>query len=235
VGEAGTATLYVDGQLISSMRYTMGALPDVTKLTIGASQGGEKEPWIGDIDDVAIWSRALSSNEVAIIYNAGMPVSHIPPYSFNDWANANGLDGSVGRESGMSDNPDGDGLDNLAEYALAGHPLDSNDGAKFFVMRNSNSGEPATEKICFTIAVLAGAPVFSGSPSLSSSINGFTYTSEGSLDLIDFTAPIVAVDPVCNDLAPLPANYEYRSFSMDDTDGSPDRGFLRVKVIQDTQ
>jgi arylsulfatase A-like enzyme len=233
VGEAGTATLYVDGQLISSMTYTMGALPDVKKLTIGASQGGEKEPWKGDIDDVAIWSRALSSNEVAIIYNAGTPVSQIPPYSFNDWASANGLDGSVGRESGMSDNPDGDGLDNLAEYALAGHPLDPNDGAKFFVMSNPDGGDPVTEKICFTVAVLAGVPIFSGSPSLSSSLNGFTYTSEGSLDLIDFTTPIVAVDPVSTDLAPLPANYEYRSFSMDDTGGSPDRGFLRVKVTQD--
>jgi len=50
-------------------------------------------------------------------------LSHIPGYAL--WAAAKGLDGSVGKESGFTDDPDHDGIPNGIEFVLDGNPLAS--------------------------------------------------------------------------------------------------------------
>jgi hypothetical protein len=90
VSEAGVSTrLYYDGALVST-----GAAPDINDagaatpanpdLFIGANPQTtpNNREWWGRIDDVAQWSRALSANEIANIYNrgvAGRPLGSIIP------------------------------------------------------------------------------------------------------------------------------------------------------------
>ncbi len=48
---------------------------------------------------------------------------------FDDWAAANGLDGSPGKDAGFDDDPDGDGVPNGLEWILGGNPLDGQSGS----------------------------------------------------------------------------------------------------------
>jgi hypothetical protein len=81
-----------------------------------------------------------------------------------------------------------------------------------------------------TIAVRSGTPVFSGSPSPAATHEGFTSTVQGSLDLTGFSAPVSVVTTVTTGLAAAPTGYEYRTFSLNGSDGLSSKGFLRVQV-----
>ena len=69
----GTVKLYVDGSLVN----TSLAVPDValslgtTDLEIGYDTANNDEYYAGDMDDVSIWSRALTSGEVTELYDSG--------------------------------------------------------------------------------------------------------------------------------------------------------------------
>lgn len=230
VGEPGLATLYVDGELIASEGYTMGALPS-NRMLIGSS-GTSNGPWSGDLDDVAIWSRVLHQDEIGRIYDAGLNGSPLSSLAgFYSWASGYGLDGTTGKESASADNPDGDDLNNLGEFALDGDPLSSSDGPKFFMLPNPSDEAQSNQDMTYTIAVRSGAPAFNGSP-LSSSMDGVTYIVQGTLDLSDFTAPMVEVNPVATGLPLLSEDYAYRSFSFDDSILTPSKGFFRVTVTE---
>jgi hypothetical protein len=149
---------------------------------------------------------------------------------FDAWALANGLDGTPGKESGKNDDPDGDGSSNLIEFAFDGDPLSGSDSAKVFVFTADSSDVAAGADLVITVAVRETAPAFSGTPSPGATIDGITYSIEGSLDLSDFTHAVIPVAPVTTDLPTPGADYEYRSFILDGSDGLPSAGFLRAKV-----
>jgi len=69
--EAGTAELYVDGELVDSESYT-GTVDSAAAgyIWIGRSPGGAG-PFSGVIDEVKIWNRALSKEEVKEEYERG--------------------------------------------------------------------------------------------------------------------------------------------------------------------
>ncbi|MBN1908138.1 MAG: hypothetical protein JW818_00230 [Pirellulales bacterium] len=76
-GRAGVARIYLDGNLID-MHADDGSGSDglvgLVKPQIAAigSEGGSlKNPFAGRIDDMAIWSRAISQAEIQHLYNAG--------------------------------------------------------------------------------------------------------------------------------------------------------------------
>jgi trimeric autotransporter adhesin len=63
-----TLTLYKNGSLIKSQAYAYGAIPTNTyAFLIGGSEAGN-ENFSGSVDDVRIYNRALSTNEVAQLY-----------------------------------------------------------------------------------------------------------------------------------------------------------------------
>ena len=74
VSEHGVKTeIWVDGGLVATggaanIIYESGAA-----LLIGANPGdnGGNREWFGQIDDVAQWGRALSADDIAVIYQAG--------------------------------------------------------------------------------------------------------------------------------------------------------------------
>ena len=132
---------------------------------------------------------------------------------------------------GATADPDGDGQSNLLEFALGGSPNSSSNNAKIFSLIGDSNADGLKE-LLMTIAVRSGTPAFTGSPSPSASHDGATYTIEGSNTLDSFTATVTpvatVVPPSPNETAP--TGYEYRTFSLDGSNGLPSSGFLRVKV-----
>jgi autotransporter-associated beta strand protein/T5SS/PEP-CTERM-associated repeat protein len=131
---------------------------------------------------------------------------------------------------GPDADPDSDGDTNAEEYALGGQPDDGADNAKVYKLTADSSDGGTANELLLTIAVLNGTPVFAGSPSPTASINGYTYTVQGSTNLSAFTTGVNVVTPVTTGLPAAPTGYTYRTFSLSGSDGLPGRGFLRVKV-----
>jgi autotransporter-associated beta strand protein/T5SS/PEP-CTERM-associated repeat protein len=129
------------------------------------------------------------------------------------------------------DDPDKDGSSNAVEFALGGTP--DNGGSRpgiYSLVADSSADPDSIQELLMTIAVRSGTPAFTGSPSPSAVQSGFTYTIEGSAALGTFSAIVTPVTPVVTGLPAAPAGYEYRTFSLGGSNGTPTKGFLRVKI-----
>lgn len=127
---------------------------------------------------------------------------------------------------GAAADPDLDGQNNLLEFALGGNPQAAGSGP---IIQPSTDHNSATPHLLLTIAVRAGAPEFTGSPSPSTTVDGVTYTILGGLTPAQ-TDAAVAVAPLATTYLPAaPQGYEYRTFKLADP-GSAGRGFMRIKV-----
>ncbi|MEX1113796.1 MAG: autotransporter-associated beta strand repeat-containing protein [Akkermansiaceae bacterium] len=152
------------------------------------------------------------------------------PYS--TWATDKGL---TGANNGKDQDPDNDGRSNLGEFAFNGDPLSGSDNGKVFgLTADSDADGDSTKELVLTVAVRTGTAVFAGTPSPSANhaADGITYTIEGSVNLGSF---LTAVDVVptavtTGGLPPAGSGYEYRSFSLNGSNGLPGKGFLRAKV-----
>ena len=132
---------------------------------------------------------------------------------------------------GADADPDNDGGSNRFEFALGGIPNDTTSQPKIFPLTEDGSDVGTAEELLLTIAVRSTAPAFSGSPSPTSTVDGITYTIQGSMDLTGFATGVTIVSPaVTPSLPALPGGYEYRTFSLTGSDGLPSKGFLRVQV-----
>jgi len=155
--------------------------------------------------------------------------------SYNTWAATKGLTGLTGSSTDPAKDadPDNDGRNNLAEFAFNGDPLSGSDNGKLFALtEDSDFDEDDTKELILTVAVRSGTPAFTGTPlSATHPIDGITYSIEGSLDLADFpTAVNVVPTPLDTGLPDAGEGYEYRSFSLDGSNGLGGKGFLRAKV-----
>jgi autotransporter-associated beta strand protein len=154
---------------------------------------------------------------------------------YNTWASSKGLTGLPGSSTDPAKDadPDKDGRNNLGEFAFNGAPLSGSDNGKVFVLaEDSDSDGDSAKELIFTVAVRSGTPVFAGSPlSATHGSDGITYSIEGSLDLAVFaTAVNVVPTPLATGLPAAGTGYEYRSFSLNGSNGLIGKGFLRAKV-----
>ena len=163
---------------------------------------------------------------------------------FQTWALASGLDGTTGKEDGPADDPDKDGVNNLREFAFKGDPLDPSDNGMIAGLVQDASAPPGTE-LTLVIAARNGATFSASSPPSpivqSASVDGVTYTIEGTLDLA--TIPGSDVSHVAGPLDTAPVGsglgdnlngtgWQYHVFKLDASEGLPDKGFLRAKVSE---
>jgi len=131
---------------------------------------------------------------------------------------------------GKGADPDKDGVNNLAEFALHGTPNSgSSDG--YHVVAIEDTDADSLKELTLTIAVrnAAGSPVFSSAASPSSTVDGVVYAIQGSLDLA-FPGSAVTETALPTGLSPLPAGWEYRRFRLNASEPLGVRGFLRVET-----
>lgn len=138
---ADTLQLFVDGQPVGGpVGRTFGSstLDLATASDTGSRIGAltsDSSFFTGYIDEVAIYDRALSDAEIEANYDAAFTSA---ASLYQQWAGLQGL--TAGVNDGATDDPDSDGLDNLAEYALGGAPLDANDQGSEPYIINSDAG-----------------------------------------------------------------------------------------------
>jgi hypothetical protein len=70
-GEASMGQFYVDGNATGTFAPIAGNLNNTHALWVGASALGGNQPWLGDLDEVQIFNRALATVEIQNIFNAG--------------------------------------------------------------------------------------------------------------------------------------------------------------------
>jgi len=73
--QTGTITFMQDGIAVGGLHYFGGLLASSSQLNLGddpSDTASGQGNWDGKLDDLAIWTRALSSQELASIYNAGL-------------------------------------------------------------------------------------------------------------------------------------------------------------------
>lgn len=172
------------------------------------------------------------NTELWLVYAAGGS-------PFQDWALAKGLDGTVGKENGRTDDPDGDGKNNNFEFAFNGDPLSGSDNGMMAGLVQDASA-PAGNELTLVIAVRDGATFANaGSPVVqTATVDGVTYTIEGSLDLVTIPGSDVshsagpsATAPLVTGLPDLTGkDWKYHTFKLDASEGLGDKGFLRAKA-----
>ncbi|MEI7907994.1 MAG: carboxypeptidase-like regulatory domain-containing protein [Verrucomicrobiota bacterium] len=149
---------------------------------------------------------------------------------FANWATSKGLDGTPGKEAGAGDDPDHDGRTNLQEFAFNGNPLSGTDNGQVHLFTKDVNSDSLSELV-LTIAVRDSATAFAGTPSPSLSVDGITYTIEGSRDLGSFLIEVEEVaTPVTDGLPAAGTGYQYHSFRLQGSVGSPATGFIRAMV-----
>jgi hypothetical protein len=80
----GPAEIWVDGGLVETGGNTNLTNNGSSRLMIGGNPdtaGDQYRTWDGGIDDVGMWNRALTGDEITAIYNAGVsgvPLSGVP-------------------------------------------------------------------------------------------------------------------------------------------------------------
>ncbi|MCW1883147.1 glycosyl hydrolase [Luteolibacter flavescens] len=152
------------------------------------------------------------------------------PTPFQSWMETNHPALAGGDRSPDAD-PDGDGRTNLEEFALGGDPADA---AKPGWVRGlvQDASPPAGNEFTLVFAALRGAQ-FSNA---TAQVDGVSYEVQGFHDL---TTPDVPVSHLgTRDLAPPSwfwpdlsgTPWEYHTFKLEGSEGTPDRGFMRVIV-----
>ena len=127
--------------------------------------------------------------------------------------------------------PDKDGSNNLLEFALDGNPADGSNNGKL-VISTDDSGDVGTDRdLSVTMAVLNGATLGAGpNGSATLTVGGMVYTIQGSATLLAWDKAISEVTPAST-LVPAPnAGWTARTFQVADSNGLPEKRFIRVGV-----
>ncbi len=119
VDDNGTGTLYIDGVADTRESWSTHtfAVGEINTTSIGGIRRADPSHWFtGDVDDVALWSRALSADEIASLFSGTSPLDVRPS-------------GGGGDPGGGEGDRDNDGVSD-AEEALAG--TDPDNAADYF-------------------------------------------------------------------------------------------------------
>lgn len=237
----GTGTLQYDGTLridLTSTDFTpgnswtlvnIGSLTSTTfgsTFTVSSPLGAFAETAVNSgiwklVDGTIVWTFTESTGKLSVANSGANP--------FDAWIGTYFPGETNPAIVGKDADPDGDGTNNLAEFALNGTPNNgTKNGYRSIAIEDTNAN--TQKELTLTIAVrkAGGSPVFAGSP-LSATSDGVKYTIEGSLNLVFPTSAASEASPATGP-GGLPADYEYRRFRLDASEGLASRGFLRVKT-----
>ena len=148
---------------------------------------------------------------------------------FTEWIAAFDFSGFTNPDLSKSGDPDGDGKNNLQEFALNGNPASAAASGK---VRSAVETSGAEGALVLTLPV-RGNPAFAGSPALSAVAGEVRYRIEGTNDFGVFDQEVIEVTPASAGGMPvLDAGWSYRSFRLGGAIGGATprgpKGFLRV-------
>ncbi len=148
---------------------------------------------------------------------------------FSLWAESLSL--PIG-QNGKVDNPDGDGINNLGEFAFNGNPLSGVTDGK---VSNRIVTLGSDKVLTLTIPVRSSAPAFAGSPSMTTIADGIVYTIEATVDLESFTTTVTEVTGVeatsiQSTLPTLDSGWTYHTFRTSIPVNDASKQFIRAKV-----
>jgi fibronectin-binding autotransporter adhesin len=191
--------------------------------------GGGYSNTLGNFSVARVTDLSTNKNDVVLQWTTASVTS---PYK--TWIDGYTSIPVADRDPG--DDPDQDGATNLAEFAFNGDPADSSDKGYVYGFTADSNGDSAPEFV-LTIAVRDSTDAFSAanSPVANNPLDGITYTIEGSTTLDGFATKVNVVPTnIVPGWAPAApgGGYQYRSFSLDGSNGLPGTGFLRVKVTK---
>lgn len=157
-------------------------------------------------------------------------VTAVPPDSFGDWIGSFDFATMADPDLTAGGDPDGDGLDNLTEFALDGDP---GSGVASGKVRSWVEVTPGGAFLRITLPV-RGDPSFSGDLAKSATVGALVYRVEGSNDLETFDREVLEIAPSADGMPALRDGWTYRAFRLaGDLEGSTPRGpkgYLRVRV-----
>jgi fibronectin-binding autotransporter adhesin len=153
--------------------------------------------------------------------------------AYATWATAKGLTGLPGSATDPAKvaDPDGDGRNNLYEFAFDGNPLSgANDGK----IVGKIATVEADQVMTLTLPVRTGAAFSAASgDQLSALIDAITYRIEGDADLGTFANSISEVTPaITAGLPALSSGWSYRTFRDSGTVPTAPKVFLRAKISE---
>jgi autotransporter-associated beta strand protein len=242
IGTFSAASTTINGSYACEVNGATADVIAATNLTLGATSALAVSETSGTFPIViATYSGTLSGTFATV--TPGYTVNYSTPGTiiltqgtvFDSWAASKGLDGTPGKEKGLADDPDGDGRNNVYEFAFDGNPLSgANDGK--VISKIATVG--ADQVLTLTLPVRTGA-TFSASTGdlLSALIDGIYYRVDGDVDLGTFASSISEVTggdatTIQTGLPTLSTGWTYRTFSAPGNVTTVPKSFLRAKISE---
>jgi alpha-glucosidase (family GH31 glycosyl hydrolase) len=152
---------------------------------------------------------------------------------FQTWI-SNNFPSLTGNDALPASDPDGDGLNNLGEFAFGSDPTSGASDGRLIGKFASVNGSQA-----FTITLPArnGTLFTNGAPATSALIDGIIYQVQSGTGLDAWTLPVETITgpdatTIQSTLPPLPPGYTYHSFRLNTPPNSP-RAFARARISGD--
>ncbi len=155
---------------------------------------------------------------------------------FLAWASGFGL---VGGDAAKSADPDGDGMNNLLEFATNSNPSNGGSGARVYGKIHMIGASPV---LTYTVATRATATFSANGSKQEATKDLVKYTIEGSDDLSTWNTVVVTElnssdsTAVQNAIVPalptLDTGWEWHTFRTDDSTTTDSRDFIRLQVTE---
>lgn len=154
-------------------------------------------------------------------------INVVEPSPYDSWIAGFDFSSIPGADLSPTGDPDGDGQNNLMEFALNGNPASSVATGKL---------RSRIEEIAGSLALVLTLPVreasiFGGSPAKSAIIDGLFFMIEGTTDLNAFDREVIEIAASTQGMPDLDKGWTYRSFRLSAAPASVSKGFIRVRLM----
>ncbi|BCU76727.1 hypothetical protein [Luteolibacter sp. LG18] len=159
---------------------------------------------------------------------SNVSVSYVSPYTL--YVESQGITTPAAQDPNAD--PDGDGRNNLGEFAFNSNANVSDGGNQHYAIGDPDGGGPETSAFVYTFPVRNGATFAPNGNTQLATVDGVHYQVEGSYDLASWTQAVSEVTPNGSYTSALPAlqtGWGYRSFRVAGQTTNTPKAFLRVR------
>ncbi len=245
INSAATLVVSITGTLTADQKYFIIVNNDVDGV-IGSLSGLAQDSIVGTYGGVNLKisytgdsvNNTISGGNDVVLYADGAVIS-----AYDSWASSKGLTGlpNSSTDPAKSADPDGDGKNNLYEFAFDGNPLSGiNDGKVVGKVVTLGANQVLTLTLPVRGTTVTTAFSNSGGDQLSALVDGIYYRIEGDVNLASFADSITEItgtDATTTQAGlSLPAlssnEWTYRTFRVPGTVPATPKAFIRAKVSE---